>query len=213
MTTRNLVGALLLLPIFFVSACGGGEEVPVEQQEEEAGVEEVIPEPSPEETRVEEVVEPAKPTPEEIQAKGCPEGLVSNEAGTECYPEEHKQRAQEQIEQGQAQQTIRNFEEVGGPAAPPKLECQYAKVYLDLGKEDGEAYLQQHFEAGSAALKAGEQPRQITDILAEEGYDCAPPTPEELDKNWEKPDADPKKLEKQCGPQSNASAEFREKYC
>jgi hypothetical protein len=44
-TTRNLVGALLLLPIF-VFACGGAEETPVESAEEEAGVEEVAkPEP------------------------------------------------------------------------------------------------------------------------------------------------------------------------
>jgi hypothetical protein len=64
------------------------EETPVEKAEEEAGAEEIA-----------EPAEPAEPSPEEIQAEGCPEGQVSNEAGTECYPEEEAERAQEQIEQ------------------------------------------------------------------------------------------------------------------
>jgi hypothetical protein len=93
---------LLIASLFFAIAtllvgCGAAE-TPVEEAEEEAGVEEVVPE---EETRVEEVVEPAKPTPEEIQAKGCPEGQVSNEAGTACYDAEQRERAQEQVEQMQ----------------------------------------------------------------------------------------------------------------
>ncbi len=59
----------------FVLGCStvAEEETPVEKAEEEAAA------------GAEEIVEPAEPSPEEIQAEGCPEGQVSNEAGTECY--------------------------------------------------------------------------------------------------------------------------------
>jgi hypothetical protein len=90
---------LILLPVLF-AACGGAEETPVEQKEEEAGVE--------------EVAEVADPTPEEIQTEGCPEGQISNEAGTECRSVEEVQREQEQIERAvaeqQARERIRKYE-------------------------------------------------------------------------------------------------------
>ena len=59
----------------------------------------------------------------------------------------------------------------------------------------------------------------IQEAFPAEGFDCTPPeglptpTPEQLDKAFEKPAADSKELEIQCGPQSNASRTFREKYC
>jgi hypothetical protein len=57
------------------------------------------------------------------------------------------------------------------------------------------------------------------EVFAEEGIECTmpetavTPAPEALDKAFEKPAADPKALEIQCSPQSNASPAFREKYC
>jgi hypothetical protein len=72
----------------FVLGCStvAEEETPVEKAEEEAGAEEIA-----------EPAEPAAPSPEEIQTEGCPEGQVSNEAGTECYPEEEAAAAREQM--------------------------------------------------------------------------------------------------------------------
>jgi hypothetical protein len=73
-----VLGLVLVATLLFMSACGASEETPVEEAEEEAGPEEVEPEPA------------------DIQAEGCSEGQVSNEAGTECYPQEQAERAREQ---------------------------------------------------------------------------------------------------------------------
>lgn len=55
----------------FLTGCGG-QDTPVEQAEEEAGVEEIVEE----------------ETTRDIAAEGCPEGQVSNAAGTECRDED-----------------------------------------------------------------------------------------------------------------------------
>jgi hypothetical protein len=212
----KLIPLISFLVVLFFAACQGPweEETPVEQKEAEAGVEEVIPEPSPEETRVEEVVEPAKPTPEEIQAKGCPEGQVSNEAGTECYPEEYQEAAQDQIMRMQSQDMVRRFEAGEfGTSEDARLECQVNKAVADLGIEGYGTLVSEMIEEQRSGASLTQQTQQ--EMFAQRGYVCeeppAPPTPEELDKKYEK--ADPKRLEQQCSPESNASPAFREKYC
>jgi hypothetical protein len=179
---------LMLLPVFLVACGGGGEEV--EKAEEEAGVEEVV-EPSPEETRVEEVVEPAKPTPEEIQAKGCPEGQISNEAGTECRPiEEHEREASEQErkveeqERKEAEEWVRSYEagEIwpnrDNPAPGLQLECQTKKAFIEGGNERVNEIIDPVFERAernAQAKKRGEAEEEgpdLSEALANAGYTC-----------------------------------------
>ena len=62
----SIVFTLVALAGLLLAACAVQQEQPEEEVAEEAGVEEI-----------------AEPSPEEIQAEGCPEGQVSNEAGTE----------------------------------------------------------------------------------------------------------------------------------
>jgi hypothetical protein len=216
----SIVFTLVALAGLLLSACAVQQEQPKEEAAEEAGVE--------------EVAEPAEPSPEEIQAEGCPEGQISNEAGTECYPIEEHERAQEQIDRAiaeqQARERIRKYESgellsSNRPAETLYVECQMDKALLDGGPERVDeimAPVAEQFERATEDNRAGRTPEPqegptLRERFAQEGYECqeptAPPTPAELDKKYEKPADNPKQREVQCGPQSNASPEFREKYC
>jgi type IV secretory pathway VirB10-like protein len=84
-----MLGGPAVIAAFFWAGCSVEEEQPSEEAAEEAPVEETT-----EQAAVEETTEPS---PEEIQAEGCPEGQISNEAGTECFPlEEHERQVEEQ---------------------------------------------------------------------------------------------------------------------
>jgi hypothetical protein len=209
-----MMGVAAVIAAFFWAGCAIEEEQPSEEAAEEAGVEEI-----------------AEPSPEEIQAEGCPEGQVSNEAGTECMdaseapkhePSEEFQRQQavEQIARYEAEELERN--------ETAHVECQMAKAYLDGGQERVDEIQEPLLERAEQAIQdikeKGKAEKQEGPTLREAfpnaGYDCtapedlpAPPTPAELDKKYEKPADNPKQREVQCGPQSNASPEFREKYC
>jgi len=76
----------VLLTAVLIAGCGG-QDTPVEQAEEEAGVEEIVEETTQEQASVEETTE------RDIHSEGCPEGQVSNAAGTECRDEEAVQQA------------------------------------------------------------------------------------------------------------------------
>jgi hypothetical protein len=204
---RTVVVGPVLALFVLVAGCGSAGETPVEEAEEEAGVEEIEPEPEP----------------ADIQAEGCPEGQVSNEAGTECYPEEEAERARERMEQmaedyqrEQFKEQIRSYEagELGHNDID-RLQCQWQRAALDGGIEYADSLLDEAAEQGLDAAA-------FLESLAERGYGCtpsedfpAPPTPDpkEFDKKYEQPAPDAKSREVQCGPQSNASPEFREKYC
>lgn len=102
-----------------------------------------------------------------------------------------------------------------------RLECQANKAYLDWGQEYADELVDKAFDqAFDPVIKGGPKAPTPQETLANEGYDCtasealpAPPTPEDLDKKYERPADNPKQLEMQCSPQSNASPAFREKYC
>jgi hypothetical protein len=212
----SIVFALVVLAGLLLAACAVQQEQPKEEAAEEAGVEEI-----------------AQPSPEEIQAEGCPEGQVANEAGTECYPEEEQQRAQEKIEQQsreQAQEWVSRYENgkifptQQNPPETLQLECQMRKAFAAGGQEHVDEIQEPVFERATRNAQArqkGETPEEGPDLseeFANAGYTCPPPpppapSPEELDKKYEKPADNPKQREVQCGPQSNASPEFREKYC
>ncbi len=212
-----MMGFPAVIAAFFWAGCGVEEEQPSEEAAEEAGVEEI-----------------AEPSPEEIQAEGCPEGQISNEGGTECMPLEQAERNQEQIERAaeefqrqQAAEQVRRYEAGEmGTGENAHIECQIAKAYLDGGQERLDEIQEPVFERAEQAARdainkenKGERPKgpTLTEAFANAGYECeeppAPPTPAELDKKYEKPADNPKQREVQCGPQSNASPEFREKYC
>ncbi len=117
----------------------------------------------------------------------------------------------EDYQREQAKEGIRQYEAGElGTSEFARLECQVNKAFVDRGKE----YTELAQTAGEQAVNDGVTPHEV---LAREGYVCKepppPPTPEELDEKYERPDSDPAKLEKQCSPQSNASPAFREKYC
>jgi hypothetical protein len=223
--------SLGVVATLLAGSCAAEEQTPVEKAEEEAGIEEVV-EPSPEEeveeeASVEEIADPL--SPEEIQANGCPEGQVANEAGKKCTDLiDGMHPMEKQVADMQAREQIRRYEagELGTEEAR-HVECQAAKAYLDGGQERVDEIAGPVFEraeqaAESAVDKEGTVPPppegpDLRTAFAEAGYDCeepaAPPSPADLDKKYEKPAADPKALEIQCGPQSNASPAFREQYC
>jgi hypothetical protein len=94
-----------------------------------------------------------------------------------------------------------------------QANCHWYKAALDGGVDYANSLLDQ-------AAEQKLDPQTWLEQTAQQGYGCTPveelpaaPTPEELDKQYEKPAADPQAREIQCGPQSNASPEFREKYC
>ena len=72
MTRRVMFLLAVLLATVLLAGCVG-QDTPVEQAEEEAGIEEVVEE---------------ETTERDIASEGCPEGQVSNAAGTECRDEE-----------------------------------------------------------------------------------------------------------------------------
>jgi len=157
-----------------------------------------------------------EPDPAQIQAEGCPEGQVSNAAGTECVDEDEvkaKHGPSEEVQREAAEEQVRRFEE-GEPNPPSRLECQEAKAFLDRGEEGmnelAEEYEAMLYEAMETGVPVAET---IEEFLVNRGYECTPPTPVELDKKYEKPADNPKQRAIQCGPQSNASPEFRKKYC
>ncbi len=206
----SIVFTLVALAGLLLAACAVQQEQPKEEAAEEAGVEEI-----------------AQLSPEEIQAEGCPEGQVSNEAGTECYPEEEQQRAQEDE---QAQEWVSRYEAgkiLPARQNPPEtlqLECQMKKAYVAGGQDHVDEIQEPVFERAARNAQArqkGETPEEgpdLSEAFDNAGYTCPPPppqapSPEELDKMYEKPADNPKQREVQCGPQSNASPEFREKYC
>jgi hypothetical protein len=211
-----MMGFPAVIAAFFWAGCAVEEEQPSEEAAEEAGVEET-----------------AEPSPEEIQAEGCPEGQVSNDEGTECYPEEEQQRAQEKIERQsreQAQEWVSRYEDgkilptQQNPPETLQLECQMRKAFAAGGQEHVDEIQEPVFERATRNAQArqkGETPEEgpgLSEEFANAGYTCPPPpppapSPEELDKKYEKPADNPKQREVQCGPQSNASPEFREKYC
>jgi hypothetical protein len=89
------------------------------------------------------------------------------------------------------------------------------KAILDGGPERVKeilAPINEAFESGEPEKYEGPG---WWELLSNAGYECqeptAPPTPAELDKTYEKPN--PRRLEQQCSPESNASPAFREKYC
>ena len=216
----SIVFTLVALAGLLLAACAVQQEQPKEEVAEEAGVEEI-----------------AEPSPEEIQAEGCPEGQVSNEAGTECYPEEEQQRAQEEMERQrreyqreQAQEWVSRYEAgkilptQQNPPETLQLECQMQKAIVAGGQEHVDEIQEPVFERAARNAQArqkGETPEEgpdLSEAFDNAGYTCPPPpapapAPEELDKMYEKPADNPKQREVQCGPQSNASPEFREKYC
>ena len=208
----SIVFTLIAVAELFLAACAVQQEQPEEEAAEEAGVEEI-----------------AEPSPEEIQAEGCPEGQVANEAGTECMDasEAPKHEPSEEFQRQQAAEQVRRYEagEMGA-SENVHLECQMAKAYLAGGQERLDEIQEPVFERAAQAARdamnkenKGERPKgpTLTEAFANAGYECeeppAPPTPAELDKKYEKPADNPKQREVQCGAQSNASPEFREKYC
>ena len=207
-----MMGFPAVIAAFLWAGCAVEEEQPSEEAAEEAGVEEI-----------------AEPSPEEIQAEGCPEGQVSNEAGTECMDASvaPKHEPSEEFQRQQAAEQVRRYEAGEmGTGENAHIECQMAKAYLDGGQERLDEIQEPVFERAEQAARdainrenKGERPKgpTLTEAFANAGYECeeppAPPTPAELDKKYEKPADNPKQREVQCGPQSNASPEFREKYC
>jgi hypothetical protein len=187
--------------MLLVAGCGGTaeEEKPLEKAEGEAGLEEVVEE----ETR-------------DIHTEGCPEGQISNAAGTECIDEAEakaKHAPPEEAQRKEAERLVKAFEE-GEPYPSSRQDCQIAKAFLDRGQEGLDKMTEDFSNEMVEAISAGEKPaRNLEQFLADEGYKCEPPTPAELDKKYEKASEDPKVLEVQCSPQSNASPAFREANC
>src|SRR5215217_2867913 len=148
---------------FFWAGCSVEEEQPSEEAAEEAGVEEI-----------------AEPSPEEIQAEGCPEGQISNEAGTECFPlEEHhrqveeQERAVEERAREQAKEWVSRYEAgkilptQQNPPETLQLECQMQKAFVAGGQEHVDEIQEPVFERAALNAQArqkGKTPEEGPDL-------------------------------------------------
>lgn len=169
----------LLAAVLTLSLAGCSQDTPVEEAEEEAGVEEVV-----------------EPSPEEIQSEGCPEGQVSNAAGTECMdkgsaPKHEPDPAYtEEADRKESERIVKAYE--SGMSNVEPVECQLAKAQLDLGSQETERLLdewmapamegpsvqelqEQGVEPKEAMQQVSERMKSkgtLPEYLADKGYTC-----------------------------------------
>lgn len=170
----------VLLSTVLLVGCGG-TDTPVEQAEEEAGVEEIAQE--------EETTAPVNPQEEWMNA--------SEEEKAEIKARNVAERERQIREEAEA--VIQNYES-GAPVE--KVYCQLAKAQLDLGEEEAQKLLDEYElmgdgpsvqelqEQGMDAKEAMDEVRgrmntqTLPEYLAEKGYDCDdPPSPQERGTN------------------------------
>jgi hypothetical protein len=169
----------LTLATVLLAGCGG-QDTPVEQAEEEAGVEEVVEE---------------ETTERDIHTEGCPEGQVSNAAGTECMDpsetpsHEPSQAYVEEAQRKEAQRIVEGYE--GGMSNIAPVECQLAKLQLDVGETEAQRVVEGWDPMGDTptvrelqaqGMDPQEAMRQVREAqadqptlpeyLAERGYAC-----------------------------------------
>jgi hypothetical protein len=178
--TLKLLITLLLPTILLVWACGAGsDETPIEEAEEEAGLEEVASEETtaPEETTAEPT------TSGEIQAQWM------NMSDEEKAREKTKNMAKaEEKQRREAESLIRLYEETG-QSGIEEIQCLQAKMLLDRGKEATDEFLEAETTARGERIKSemtmGKEEKDkskagsptLIERFAEEGYECERGTP------------------------------------